>query len=74
LDTGTQLLGAIGGLLVVAVGLWAAIHNNGEHVRMAAGLGSSFSPAMRRFSGIVVVLAGLAISSFAVAQLLRGPA
>ena len=71
MDTGTQLFGAIGGVLLVFVGLWAAIHNNGENVRVAASVGSSFSPAMRRFSGIVAILTGLAISSYSLAQLLR---
>jgi hypothetical protein len=69
MDTGTKILAALGGVLLVFVGMWAAIHNNGENVRVSASVGSSFSPAMRRFSGIVVVVLGIVAATIAVVQL-----
>jgi hypothetical protein len=68
-DTGTKVVAAVGGVLLVFVGMWAAVHNNGESVRVSASVGSSFSPAMRRFSGIVVAVIGIVAATVAVVQL-----
>jgi len=39
------------------------------NVRFSASVGSSFSPAMRRFSGIVVAVVGIVAATIAVVQL-----
>ena len=68
-DTGTKIVAALGGVLLVFVGMWSVVHNNSEHVRFSASVGSSFSPAMRRFSGIVVAVVGIVAATIAVVQL-----
>jgi small neutral amino acid transporter SnatA (MarC family) len=68
-DTGTKIFAAVGGILLVFVGMWAVVHNNGEHVRFSASVGSSYSPAMRRFSGILVAVVGVVAATVAVVQL-----
>ena len=69
MDTGTKVFAAVGGLVLVFAGTWAAVHNNGEHGRFSASIGSSYSPAMRWFSGIVVAVVGVVAAIVAVLQL-----
>ena len=69
MDTGTKILAAVGGVVLVFVGMWAVVHNNGQQVRFSASVGSSYSPALRRFSGIVVAVVGIVAATVAVVQL-----
>ena len=59
-DSASRVLMGVAGWVIVAVGAWAVIRNNGQVIR-ASGGASWMSPGARRFWGILVVVFGVTL-------------
>lgn len=55
----TAILFVVAGLLTAFFGGWAVFRNNGQTPRFAAGIGSGYSPGVRRAWGVVFVAVGV---------------